>query len=293
MTSINLEEALANSKRLMKNDYSLIFRKYSMSYFTTTEFIADYLDNEHFNRGRGLTVLASGDHVFGLVEKGIKEIDAFDINRLAYYIYHFKLAMLKKLPYDKFLKVCYNFTYWTYRDEVIEVLNNLKDNMPEDVYEYFRRIFEWEEKEAGSIDYLFYEPTYGTLEKANSYLHSEENYLLCRKKVIDTKVNLFFGDARSIPEIVDGTYDIILLSNIADYFGRIGVPLRLEKFRDYINSYYDLLNKDGLIINYLFGTKCKHLITDSLITIEDLGRDNVMLCTSDILSNQGYYRVRK
>ncbi len=292
METINLEEAIANSRHLMGYDYSLIFRKYSMSYFTTTEFISDYLGNERFNTRNALTVLASGDHVFSLALNGIQKIDAFDINRLAYYVYYLKLAMLKKLPYDTFLKICYYFTYYSYRDEVKEMIDSLKGDMPEDVYEYFRRILEIDEKETGSIYNLFYEAVFGMLEIANPYLHSEDDYLMCRKKMLDTKVNLHFGDARDIPNMVEGPYDIILLSNIADYLSG-GIPLRLDEFKNYIKKYYDLLNRDGLLINYLYGLKHKHVISDSLITKEDLGIDSIVSCSSDILNDQGYYRVRK
>ena len=292
MEVINLEEAIASSRHLMGYDYSLIFRKYSMSYFTTTEFISDYLGNEKFNTGSALTILASGDHVFSLALSGLQKINAFDINRLAYYVYYLKLAMLKKLPYDTFLKICYYFTYYSYRDEVKEMIDSLKSEMPEDVYEYFRRILEIDEKETGSIYNLFYEAVFGMLEVANPYLHSEDDYLMCRKRISDTEVNLYFGDARDIPDKVGGLYDIILLSNVADYLSG-GIPLRLDEFKNYIKKYYDLLNRDGLLINYLYGLKHKHVISDSLITKEDLGIDNIVLCSSDILNDQGYYRVRK
>lgn len=292
METINLEEAIASSRHLMGYDYSLIFRKYSMSYFTTTEFISDYLGNERFNTGSALTILASGDHVFSLALSGLQKINAFDINRLAYYVYYLKLAMLKKLPYDAFLKICYYFTYYSYKDEVKEMIDSLKNEMPEDVYEYFRRILEIDEKETGSIYNLFYEAVFDMLEVANPYLHSEDDYLMCRKRISDTEVNLYFGDARDIPDMVGGLYDIILLSNVADYLSR-GIPLRLDEFRNYIKRYYDLLNRDGLLINYLYGLKDKRVISDSLITKEDLGKDNIVSCPSDILNNQGYYRVRK
>lgn len=293
METVNLEKALASSKFLMKNDYSLIFREYSVTYFSTTEFISSYLDNESYNKNRALTVLASGDHVFSLASKGIQEIDAFDINKLAYYVYYLKLAMLRKLPYQTFIKVCVEFNYWTSHDEIIAIIDSLKNNMPEDVYEYFKKIFEWQEKETGSLSNLFYDAYYDKLEIANPYLHSEEEYLDCRKRMADTNVNLYFGDARKIPQTVCGPYDIILLSNIADYFGKNNIPLRLDDFKAYIDSYYNLLNQGGLLINYLYGIRFKHIICDSFVTMEDLGLENIVPCSDDILEEQGYYRVRK
>lgn len=293
METINLEEAIANSRHLMGYDYSLIFKKYSMSYFTTTEFISDYLGNERFNTRNALTVLASGDHVFSLALSGVQKIDAFDINRLAYYVYYLKLAMLKKLPYDAFLKICYYFTYYSYRDEVKEMVDSLKSDMPEDVYEYFRRILEIDEKETGSIYNLFYEAVFGMLEIANPYLHSEDDYLICRKRILDTKVNLYFGDARDISESVEGPYDIILLSNVADYLSG-GIPLRLDEFRNYIKKYYDLLNRDGLLINYLFGLDTLSVILGTCISRSDLPDNSIFkISTYPFSRNQGYYRARK
>lgn len=217
METVNLKKSIARSKYLMKYDSPLIFREYSKAYFSTTEFISSYLDKEEYNKDRALTVLSSGDHVFNLASKGIKEIDAFDINRLQYYVYYLKLAMLRKLSYQEFIKICKIFNYSFFRDDIIEMINSLKKEMPEDVYEYFRKILELAEKEEGSIWNLFYNVYHNQLEIANSYLACENNYLETRKKITDTKVNLYFEDARKIPELVDASYDIIILSNISDY----------------------------------------------------------------------------
>ena len=73
MESIDLEKALASSKIFMKDDYSFIFREYGVAYFSTTDFISDYLNNERYNKEKALTVLSSGDHVFSLASKGVSE----------------------------------------------------------------------------------------------------------------------------------------------------------------------------------------------------------------------------
>ncbi len=84
-----------------------------------------------------------------------------------------------------------------------------------------------------------------------------------------------------------GTYDIILLSNVGEYFGSINNPLTLEEYRTFINEYYGLLNDDGLLINYLY-RRGDRLFLNSNITISDI-KDNVI----GITDNMGYLRVRK
>lgn len=289
------KKAIIQSRLLLNNPEYFSFDEYSAAYFATTENIDSYLSREPFNKNRALSVLASGDQVFSLIHSGVKEIDAFDINRLTYYVYHLKRAMLKGLPYDIYLKTCYLFCFLSYFDEVKEIINKLKSYMPEDVYAYYRELLEVIEKENRELDTLYYGSREIDLDIVNSYLKDEDAYLDCRSKLDETDVTLYFGDARVISGMVPGNYDIILLSNIADYLGNNHNPLTLEKFRRYINSFFRLLNKDGLLINYLFSADEKFVICDSLITKDDLGRENLGLFIDGKgnLCDEGYFRIRK
>ncbi len=142
---MNLEEALFYSKLIIKNgDYysGVRFRKYSQGYLGTTENIGYYLEKEKFKNNRAFTILGSGDHVFNLIFKGFKEIDAIDINRLEYYVYYLRKAMILCLAYKDFIKghTLFNNFYIT---DLLELIEKLKSYLPEDVYEYYRKILEF------------------------------------------------------------------------------------------------------------------------------------------------------
>lgn len=296
MTKVSLDKAFDSAKVLMSYDSFLIFKEYAVSYFTTTENISLYLDRESYNKDKVLTVLGSGDQTFSLISKGFRSIDTFDINKLEYYVYYLKKAMIKRLEFETYLKVCERFTYLSFFDELKELLKKLKDYMPEDVYEYFRMLFEYIEKEENKdlLD-LYYETREGDLRAVIPYLRSEETYLDLRKIIDEVEVNMYFGDARSISSELNNKYDLILLSNIADYLGSSSNPLTYENFYKFLLKFYRLLKDNGLIINYLYGIKSDFVINDSLITKENLGLNNLVVCKDKNggILEEGYFRVRK
>ena len=172
-------------------------------------------------------------------------------------------------------------------EEVEEMLEKVKKLLSEEVYEYYIKIFEFARK-CGRLENLY--NGFYTVNK-NAYLASENDYLALREKLRETKITLYFKDAREISGDLSGGYDIILLSNISDYLGKKKRPLALDEFKKFIMSFYSLLNDDGIIINYLYDIYERYIIKNSIITKDDLGYDNVKRVLST--NNQGYYRARK
>lgn len=286
---IDLDEALFYSKLIIKNgDYysGVRFRKYSEGFLGTTEYIGYYLAKEQYKKDKALTVLSSGDHIFNLAFNDVKEIDAFDINRLQYFVYHLRKAMIECLSYEEFIdgNACF---FSVYLDEVGKMLEKVKKHLSEDVYEYYRKIFDFARK-CGRLENL-YNSGFNVIKK-NAYLENEDAYLSLKEKLKDIKVNLYFGNATDITDNLSGGYNIILLSNISDYLGSEKRPLTMEEFRTFIDAFYSLLSDDGILINYLYGFKDEFLIKNSIITRREISSNNLVRI-GDI--NQGYYRVRK
>lgn len=293
MDNIMFDEALDFSRHIVISDSNPRgFSIYSKGYFVTTECIKEYLTNEEFNKGRALTVLASGDQVFNLAFKGVRTIDAFDINKLQYYVYHLRKAMIKNLSLKEFLKAN-SYLYKDFSSRCFpDILEMIKEDLPEDVYEYFRKIIEFCLEEKGKLSNLFYDScAIITLSSYNNYLSSKRAFHKLRKGLEDTEVSLYFEDATEIPKIVSGTYDIILLSNIADYLSFRIPDFNLERFNEFIVAFYNLLQPDGLIINYLYNvlSRRRGIINGTNITRYDLGVSNVKA----IDAYEGYYLVRK
>lgn len=287
---INLQEAIEESKKIIVGRKANQFEKYSAGYFGTTEDINFYLSHTKFNKNRALSVLASGDQVFNLIFKGVKEIDAFDLNILQYYIYHLKLAMIKcydrfhyMVAYENFLK-SKNMTLKT------NILEEVKEFLLEDVYWYYKTLFAFLEKNSNyRISALCngLNPNDGR----NGYLKSNVSYRKLQDKLDSVEVNLYFEDVRRVPKIVSGNYDIILLSNIIEYLNNKEHVLTLKEFQDYINSFYSLLNNDGVIISYLYMLYYNKVMWNSDITMSDLGNRNIHEVKNRC--GESYYRIRK
>lgn len=292
---VDLEEAIDFSRSIMLNDSNdLIFSKYNKVFFVATECIREYLERESFNKSRALTVLASGDQIFNLLHEGVEKIDAFDINKLQYFIYYLKRAFLLRFPLDTFVILCNSFGSNYALEEKIKIIEMLKEYLPEDVYEYFRKILEYakNKKDAKLSNLLI--PSSIDMELANNYLVSNEDYLKVRKGIEDTEINLHFKNALDIPEIVNPGYDIILLSNIADYLSQMIEGFDICDFEKYIDSYFKLLNKEGVLINYLFGLDTLSVILGTCISRSDLPDNSIFkISTYPFSRNQGYYRARK
>ena len=292
---IDLEESIDFSRLIMLEDYNnLIFSEYNKTFFVATECIREYLERESFNKSRALTVLASGDQIFNLLHEGVEKIDAFDINKLQYFIYYLKRAFLLRFPLDTFVILCNSIGSNYALEEKIKIIEMLKEYLPEDVYEYFRRILEYaKNKKDAKISNLII-PNSIDIEKSNNYLKSEEDYLKVRKSLMNTDVNLYFDNALNIPSIVKPGYDVILLSNIADYLCQMIKGFDIWDFKKYIDSFVKMLNNNGLLINYLFGLDTASVILGTSISRSDLPDNSISkIETYPFSRNQGYYRVKK
>ncbi len=292
---VDLEEAIDFSRSIMLNDSNdLIFSKYNKVFFVATECIREYLERESFNKSRALTVLASGDQIFNLLHEGVEKIDAFDINSLQYFVYHLKRAFLLRFPFDSYVVLCNSFGSDYALEEKIKIIEMLKKYLPEDAYEYFRKILEYAKKKKDAKISNLIIPNSIDVEKLNSYLKSEEDYLKVRKSLKDVEVNMYFDNALNIPIIVKPGYDIILLSNIADYLNQMIKGFNIYDFDKFIGSFFKILNNQGLLINYLFGLDTASVILGTCISRSDLPDNSVCkIETYPFSKNQGYYRVRK
>lgn len=275
------------------------FSTYSRGFFATTECIKEYLERVEFAKTRALTVLSCGDQIFNLVHNGVKEIDAFDINTLQYYVYQLRLAMLKNYSYKDFVMFNVEFANgFSVSYEFIEIVKKLKESLPDDVYHYYRSVLDYSLKFRG-LNRL-YMPVSLNFTCSNNYLASEEDYLFLRKQIEEVQVNISFGSVLDIVQFLDKKYSIILLSNIADYLSYDVKKFGIKEFRKYIKLFEDNLLKNGVIVNYMYGaydsnSSVIRTTRSDAITPAVLGEDNVFKIESypHNLNHEAYYLVRK
>lgn len=197
------------------------FSKYCSSFLFTTEnqeginSIIDYKDKSV------ITVAASADQYVSAIYYGAKSCDMFDINKFTFYISCLKIAAIKGLSYEEFMKFMIpmsgdmrNIHFWDLR-----MFKKIMGYMPNDAA-YF-----WE-----NAIYLFRKNGYGNFicpghkhsKKENVlrgmpfYANEEEFYKL--KSMLSKKEfpKFYFRDVCNLSELVKDEYDIVYLSNIIE-----------------------------------------------------------------------------
>ena len=227
----NLEDAIKGSINLINEEKTTnLFSKYSKTYLFTTECIKEYLNRERFNKTKALTVLSSGDHVFNLICKDVYDIDTFDINELTYYLFYLKRAIILKLPLPAFKYITYNLGKDLEKD--LKLLEILKDELPKDVYEYYRYIFTYCQKyQPDGLKKLIWGLAI-YIGNDSIYLENIKEYIKLRQKLKKAHITFTFSDVLELPNKLTNLYDIILLSNISDY-----LYLKIPNFNLYKNIF--------------------------------------------------------
>ena len=231
-----LHEAIAKSKRLIESDSSL--QPFSEIYPWTNENISAYLNLPSVDinsKHNALSVLSGGDHLFNLIISGIKEIDTFDINEITkYYSLGLKRAMILKYEYDKFKSEMSRL--WNANgDELYELIRQSYTDMDQEYKAFWEALIEFDNKykknNPSKYNFIHALSTIGDINIPGMHVtHSgeyddnfltEENYNILRTLLPSATINFERCNAFELYsrfKRFSKQYDLILLSNIFDYF---------------------------------------------------------------------------
>lgn len=233
------DEFLKNVYKVAKYYYDdIIFEKYSRIYKLTTENICGYLNQINMKDKSILVPTASGDHLLNSILKGANSVDLFYINYYALFMAELKIAAVKSLSKEEFIRYFTNgrnalssdiyakirlylngdaLLFW---DKVYSLFPNNNDLKKTNL---FMKDNYYEDSLISVNDYL----------KENNYNYLKEKiYIADNKKFINT-------DVIDLPNKLDKNYDIILLSNIQDYMKftfHLDYLRSLEKYREFIKN---------------------------------------------------------
>ena len=99
------DEFLKNVYKVAKYYYDdIFFEKYSRIYKLTTENICGYLNQINMKDKSILVPAASGDHLLNSILKGANSVDLFDINYYALFMAELKIAAVKSLSKEEFIR---------------------------------------------------------------------------------------------------------------------------------------------------------------------------------------------
>ena len=223
---------------------------YGQSRNSTTEKVYPFTNENLFELFRHLdlkdkrvaTVGSSGDQVIHSIFAGAKEVNLIDMNILAEPFIELKIAAIKNLTHKEFLEfgsVISNYTANRFARYYSKISHSLSGKAKDF----------WDNLVLEGSDKYFYHFTHNYIDHEAVY-NSAFTYNQLQEKLNqnDYKINYIFGELEQFPQKLNGKYDLILLSNIIDYYSGFGEGKPRQVFLDTVRDLFkNNLTKDGVI----------------------------------------------
>lgn len=197
---------------------------------------------------RVATVGSSGDQAIHSIFAGASEVDLIDMNILAEPFVELKIAAIKNLTHEEFLRFGSVVTNYT-ADDFTKYYSKLSHSLTGRAKEF------WDNLVMDGSDKYFYHFTHNYIGHEAVY-NSEYVYKQLQEKLNknDYKINYIIGELEDFPRKLKGKYDLILLSNIIDYYYGFNGGKPREVF---LNTVRDLF-KNNLRNNGLIQVSSRH-----------------------------------
>ena len=236
------------AQSIVRGNYSNLngkntFHSESFIYKKTNEKLNEFIDLL-LNKDKVLSVIGSGDQILNTLLTKPSKIDAFDISVFPKFFLKLKIASIKSLSRDEYIKFFFSTTE-TFLDEYYDDLYFDKirkelDIEAEDFWTYLFQYNDW---------YDIYNSTLFSSESVfeeqaiiqNKYLDNDEYYNL---RDILQSVQINYIESNLLDLKINDTYDLIYLSIILEY-------VKKSAYFDKIDE-LSVKNK-GIIISYIFG----------------------------------------
>ena len=300
MNNIALEKVLKMIEKQVRLGKILLegesFSKYQKIFMSTNENIKDSLNLVEFeDKYKALSVMASGDHTFNLINKNILNIDTFDTNLLTeYYVLGIKRSMVIKYTYQKYIEKYKDFT-----DMNANLENNteaLYDLLPlmdmkyrvfwEKVIDFNYMIQKNKQNKINLFYMLFVNLNHINYLINNNYLSNEDEYNNLKNNIVKSNIRFNNINAINLSDFYkNNRYDVVLLSNILDYFGKeykkINKVFNYKELLKYEDNILNIMNKDGvLFLKYIINFSKSNFVRnnvfmDSLIKTSEFSRESI------------------
>ena len=203
------------------------------------------------NSRRILSVISSGDQIIESITSEKKVIDCFDISKYPKYYLMLKIAAIKSLKKEDYIKLFIESPLTTldeyyddlYYDNIRNYLNGIYKEYWDALFNHtdWYEIFESSLFQSDSIQYNF-------IYKSLNYL-KDENYYKLRENIDNAKLNFYEGDIFTLSRSLKNKYDLVYLSNIIDYSNKNDYIKLLSQFN---------LNDNGIVLSYIFSNVKKY-----------------------------------
>lgn len=236
------------AQSIVRGNYSNLngkntFHSESFIYKKTNEKLNEFIDLL-LNKDKVLSVIGSGDQILNTLLTKPSKIDAFDISVFPKFFLKLKIASIKSLSRDEYIKFFFSTTE-TFLDEYYDDLyfDKIRKELDIDAEDFWTYLFQYNDW------YDIYNSTLFSSESVfeeqaiiqNKYLDNDQYYHL---RDILQSVQINYIESNLLDLKINDTYDLIYLSNILEY-------VKKSAYFDKIDE-LSVKNK-GIIISYIFG----------------------------------------
>ncbi|EKE30295.1 MAG: Heme d1 biosynthesis protein [uncultured bacterium (gcode 4)] len=239
------------------------FSSYSQIYSFATENLSGYFSKFDFTKAKVLTITASWDHAINAIYLWASQVTCFDSNNLARLWSELKITAMKHLDYHGFLKF---FMREGKNPLSFNIYCLFRSNLKNDTRNFFDRAYEYFNFEGRNMrESSLFNIRYDTIENKisyNPYLQNEEDYNLAKGRLqwaeidyLDISIEKLCGSEGTL---WDKKFDLIMLSNIADYSHKMYASTSyLKEFKDNLtDKLQDHLSPRGkLLIAYVYDSE--------------------------------------
>lgn len=236
---------------------------YSPIYISATENVKDLM-KLYKNYETVLSVGSAGAQGFEAALNGARKVDLFDINELQRLYFEYMRTAIMVLDYDTFTKHFtirsnnFKFQRHEFKDLLSEELyDKVVKYLPQDVETVYTPLYDY----FNSVDLVLsnlYRSDYSLLlsylKKNISFYNEDEYYKLQRILRDETcKIDYKTISLTEIPKEYKDKYDLIILSNILQYYKEIANLNTIPLVERFIKKLSKSLTEDGAIqVNYLY-----------------------------------------
>lgn len=219
-----------------------LFHTTSAVYKISNERTQDYY-SYLIGREKVLSVIGSGDQILNLILEGSKEIDAFDISSFPKYFLYLKMAAIKALSKEEYIEFFYEVSHRSeVYDDMYDRISFYLDDEISSFWDSLFNFFDWQDIYNST---LFSSELYIAVNaiNQNKFLQCDAAYEELRRALDDVVINVYEGDIFDLSCRIDGTYDLVYLSNIVYYNKPDEYKEMLDEFK---------LTDNGITLTYLY-----------------------------------------
>ncbi len=236
---------------------------HSPIYIASTENVRDLM-KLYKNYESVLTVGSTGAQGLEAVLNGARKIDLFDINELQRLYFEYMLTAIIILDYETFIKYFTIKTYKSSSERTLfkdllseELYDKVVKYLPKDVETFYTPLYDYFDSVDLILSDLYcsdYTLLLSYLKKYISFYNEDEYYKL--QRILRNEQCIISYKTLSITEVLkqyNGKYDLIMLSNVLQFYDQIENLNTIQLVEDFINNLSNLLTEDGVIeVSYLF-----------------------------------------